>query len=115
MKRNRNVTNTTILKEIGQRMRRERLNQNLSQDVLSEKAGISRGTLSALENGGSTTTENLVAVVRALGKLGYLNNFIPPVEVSPVQLAKAGGKQRKRARTASKSGTKAGEVWQWGE
>lgn len=40
-----------LVEEIGGRVRRERLRQNLSQHTLAERAGVSRLTVTRLEAG----------------------------------------------------------------
>ena len=46
------MTNHQILKEIGQRIKRKRLNKNMSQDDLASRAGLSRRTISLAESNG---------------------------------------------------------------
>jgi putative transcriptional regulator len=89
--------NAAILKELGDRFRRERLNRNLSQSELAAKAGLSRRTIVGAETGDGPTLETVVSMLRALGLLNHLEIFLPLVEISPVQLAKLKGKQRQRA------------------
>lgn len=54
---------------MGYRIREEREKKNMTQEELSERSGVSRGTISALENGTSrsTTTKTLMNIARALG------------------------------------------------
>jgi putative transcriptional regulator len=89
--------NAAILKELGDRLRRERLNRNLSQSDIAATAGLSRRTIVGAETGEGPTLETVVSILRALGLLNHLETFLPQVEISPVQLAKLRGKQRQRA------------------
>jgi len=50
-----------------------------------------------LENGRGSTLGTLIAVLRELDALHELDAFIPEVEVSPIEVLKTQGKQRKRA------------------
>ena len=84
---------------IGARIQRERLNQNLTQEKLSESAGVGVRTVRYLEAGRQTTVETLIRVLRALGKLDTLDAFLPEPGLSPLQLAKLKGRERKRAGT----------------
>jgi putative transcriptional regulator len=84
---------------IGERTHRERLNQNLTQEALAERAGVGVRTVRHLEGGKPTTLETLIRVLRALGKLGTLDAFLPEPGISPLQLAKLKGRERQRAGT----------------
>lgn len=54
---------------MGYRIKEIREQINMSQQELIKRSGISRGTISALENGTmrATTTKTLVAIANALG------------------------------------------------
>ena len=54
--------------EIGQRIKQLRVMKGLTQEELAEKSGVSRGTISALENGidRTTTSKTLVKLAQAL-------------------------------------------------
>ena len=82
---------------IGERVQRERLNQNLSQEELAERAGLGVRTVRSLESGESTTVETLIRAIRALGRLAALDAFLPDPGLSPLQLAKLQGRERQRA------------------
>ena len=91
------MSDTALLKELGQRIQQERLNQNIDQAALAKQAGISRRTLQHLEADGVTTLASIVRILRALGKLNALDAFLPLPGISPVQLAKLHGMKRQRA------------------
>lgn len=91
------MSDAAVLAEIGQRLQIHRLNQNLSQAYVAEKAGISRRALQKLEGGQPCTLALLVRVLRALGQLDALDAFVPKPDFSPIQLAKLKGRERKRA------------------
>jgi len=88
---------SAIFKEVGRRVQRERLNQNMSQIDLALKAGVSRRALQHLENGQGCTMQSLIQVLRAFGLLDMLDSFLPETGQSPLQLAKLKGRQRMRA------------------
>ena len=54
---------------MGYKLKEVREAQKMTQEELSDKSGVSRGTISALENGTArtTTTKTLVKLTRALG------------------------------------------------
>lgn len=91
------MSNDVVLKKIGAQLKQMRLNKNLSQKQLCELSGVSRSTISEIENKGVGTLSSLVQLIRALEKLELLNIFITSSPVSPIQIAKLSGKIRKRA------------------
>ncbi|MEA1911784.1 MAG: helix-turn-helix transcriptional regulator [Spirochaetota bacterium] len=90
-------TDIQILAALGARIRKRRININLSQIALAEKSGISRRTVQAIEMGNSISMDKFIAILRSLDSLDGLDNFLPEVEISPLLLAKHKGKERKRA------------------
>ncbi|HAV23595.1 MAG: hypothetical protein A2X67_03555 [Ignavibacteria bacterium GWA2_55_11] len=100
------LSTPAVLEEIGARMQRERLNQNVSQAVLAARAGIAERALQNLEHGQGSSLETLMSVIRALGKLEQLNALLPEPGPSPLQLARMEGRVRQRAsRPRSSSGS----------
>jgi transcriptional regulator with XRE-family HTH domain len=69
---------------IGERIQKERLNQNLTQYELAVRAGIGARTVRSLEAGQKPTVETLILALRALGRLATLDAFLP--EPDGVQL-----------------------------
>lgn len=91
------MSDISILKELGAQIRQMRLNRNISQEKLGNISGLSRKAISDIERNGKGTMMTMVKVLRALEKLEMLNLFSTEVLVSPIQIAKMYGKQRKRA------------------
>lgn len=91
------ASNESIRKELGRRLQSERLNRNITQAALAEKAGIARRTIVGAERGESFTIDTLISILRELGCLSQLDLFLPVPEISPVQLSKLKGKKRQRA------------------
>lgn len=91
------MNDKALLEELGGRVQRERLNQNLRQQDLATRSGLSVRAIRRLEAGEGCTLENFLRVLRALGKLGHLENFLPEPGISPLQLAKMAGAVRERA------------------
>ena len=95
-----------ILKEIARRIRRRRLNRNMPQKELAERAGLSRVAISNIEQGKPFGVLTLIQVLRALEALEDLEAFLPDPGISPMQLARMKGKQRRRARSGAYSRVK---------
>lgn len=105
-------TDEAILNEIGHRLRRERLNQNITRTRLASLSGLSISTIQHVERGDNFSMETLVRLLRALNLLDRIDAFLPEPSPSPIQLAKLRGKERQRA---SSAGVRSGEdgTWQW--
>ncbi len=91
-------SNPVILREIGQRMKANRLQQNITQRKLAEDTGVSLNVIQRLEAGKAISTSNLIAVIRGIRMLEQLEVAFPEPEISPILLQKLKGKERKRAR-----------------
>ncbi|MBL0427830.1 helix-turn-helix domain-containing protein [Ramlibacter alkalitolerans] len=61
------ATADEICSELGSRLRAVRLSLNLQQADVAAKAGVSRGTVSTLENKGQSTLASFIRIVYALG------------------------------------------------
>ena len=91
------MSDKAVLAELGRRVQIQRLNLNLAQTELADKAGISRRALQNLESGRVCTLALLIRVLRALGRWDTLDGFLPEPGPSPLQLARLKGRERKRA------------------
>jgi transcriptional regulator with XRE-family HTH domain len=96
------LTNSAILIDLGAFLKQQRLLKNLTQNSLAQKAGINRSTLSDIEHGRHGTLLTFIQVLRALERFDLLNVFSPQQIISPIMVAEAEAKQRKRASRASK-------------
>ena len=82
--------------ELGSRIKALRLRKNVTQQALAEATSLSLNTIKSLEAGrGKLST--VIAVMREMGVLEQLDNFIPAPAISPMQLVKMQGKARERA------------------
>ncbi len=85
--------------ELGDRLRRYRLQQNRTVEELAANAGVGFTTARRAESGANPTLETLVKLLRALGRVDALDDFLPTPVVSPIQMAALSGRVRERART----------------
>ena len=97
-------TSTTdeVLREVGSRINRYRLQQNRTIDDLAAAAGVSTRTAVRAEHGESPTLATLIKLLRALGRLDALDALLPVPLVSPLQVA-ALGRERQRARSGHRA------------
>ncbi|MBS2007243.1 MAG: helix-turn-helix domain-containing protein [Cyanobacteria bacterium SZAS TMP-1] len=105
------LSDEAVLDQLGARLLRQRLNQNLSQEDLAREAGVGVNTIYRLEQGESVQLTNLVRILRALGLIDGLDSLIPELPPSPVAQFNYRGKERKRASPRAVSEPTA--VWKW--
>lgn len=91
------MTDAAIVRELGRRIRRARLNRDVSQEDLANQARMSISTLKKLESGGGIRLVGLIGVLRALDALDELDALLPAPGPSPLSLAKMHGRVRRRA------------------
>ena len=96
------LTNAEISLEVGERLRGYRLQQNRTLDEVARAAGVSLRTARRAEAGDRPSLTTVVQLLRALGRLESLDAFLPAPTVSPIQMARMGGKVRQRARGPSR-------------
>lgn len=70
------ITDTELLQMIGGKLKEMRLEQNIKQKELAEKAGLSMFSISQMETGHNTSVQSIIQVLRALGRLEMLDTFI---------------------------------------
>ncbi len=63
---------------LGERVRQSRLRQNLTQQELGARAGVSFGAVRKLEASGQTTLSTFVKCVQALGLARELETLLAP-------------------------------------
>lgn len=108
------LSDETVLKELGQRIARYRLNQNKTQAALAQEAGVSLRTMARIEHGDSVQMVSMIRVLRALQLIANLDALIPAPALSPLQQLKMQGKQRQRA-SVGIAEPKADTPWTWGD
>lgn len=109
------LTDDAVLEEFGTRIARHRLERNLTQEDLAERAGVGRATLQRLEEGRSVQATSLVKVLRALGLLGGLDAAVPERVVMPISEVDRARTPRQRARRSSRDDGRRTERWTWGD
>jgi transcriptional regulator with XRE-family HTH domain len=85
--------------ELGTRVRRERLRQNMTQRTLAERAGVSRLTITRMEaNGEAALLTNFLSVLVALRRTGDLDGLLapPPTETIDQFIGATPARQRGR-------------------
>jgi transcriptional regulator with XRE-family HTH domain len=83
---------------LGQRLRALRLDRELTQFDVAEKAGTSLRTIQKLERGEGSTVETLVRFLKAVGGADAFDAIGPEPTVSPIAILKAENQRRQRVR-----------------
>lgn len=104
------MTDDYILKTLGEHLKQMRINAGFSQQDLATASGLTRKTISSIENGKSTSTGNIVALLRGLKRLDVLSVLNTPAPISPIAAAKA-GKNPQRVRSKKEQKTIEQKEW----
>lgn len=105
------LSDEKILANICNFIKQTRLDLRFSQQELSDKAGISRSTLSLIERGTSPSLDTLVKLLRALERLDTLKPLKYEKVISPLQVAEEAMQERYRVR--KKKGFSSDEEREW--
>src|SRR4030042_3317068 len=86
------MTNSMTTEEweapLGRQLRDLRLRKNVDQRRLAEQAGVALNAVKNLEAGKGATVKSLVKVLRALGRVEWIDSLAPSVSISPLQMLK---------------------------
>lgn len=98
-------TKDEMLKTLGCNLRSLRLSQNLSQQTIAERSGISLKAIRNLESGENSSTISLLAYCRTLRKIDWLMALAPPeIDSALFERASSGAQKRQRASARRKGG-----------
>jgi len=115
MKITENITDESVLRELGERLTAVRLERNLTQAALAEQAGVSKRTVERLESGQvATQLSGFLRVCRTLGLLERFDALVPEPLPSPIAQLKLQGKKRRRA-SGKRAAARTPGNWTWGE
>ena len=89
------ATDGELLQLMGGRLRDLRKARKLTVTEVARLAGLNRTTVHRAEVGDNPTLITLLRLLRVYGRLPALENFLPPSEISPMELVR---QQRKRSR-----------------
>jgi transcriptional regulator with XRE-family HTH domain len=104
----------TVLRELGSRLARTRLERNLSQEHLANEAGVAKSTVERLEAGREVKLTSFVRILRALGQLEDLDRLIPEPLPSPIERIRLQGRRRRRAaRAGNRENAEEAVPWHW--
>ena len=86
----------------------------MTQEELSEKAGVSVKIVSKIENGRDVTVINLIKVLKAMNLQGNLELLVPDATKNPAYYID-NENQRKRVRKHKAESEMENKPWKWGD
>ena len=92
-------TKAEIAREIAQRCRSLRLEQNVTQEELANRAGIAPRTYRRFEQEGLISLERLIAVIHSLNRISELEMILLPSPVQDLDEIERPKPLRKRSRS----------------
>jgi transcriptional regulator with XRE-family HTH domain len=108
------ATSEQIESALCKRLESIRLTRNMTQVQLAKEAGVSPRTIGRLEKGQGVSVDTFIRVLTALGIQQNLEALLPDPTVRPIERIGIGGRERKRARPTSPSGSEIA-TWSWGD
>lgn len=114
------LSNQQVEVELGQRLRRRRVELGKTQTEIADQAGVARRTVSSVERGEGGSMATFVALLRALGALDELQRLLPDPGPSPIALTEGKAyrvRERKYPYKARKKNDPAAAAtpWKWGD
>jgi transcriptional regulator with XRE-family HTH domain len=82
---------------LGASLKALRLDRNITQAALAERADVSLKAIKNLENGQGSTIKTMVCVLRALGRESWLQSVAPVASINPLTMTRQ-AEPRQRAR-----------------
>ena len=77
------LSDMAILTKIGEKLRTDRLRQNITQQSLAEAANVSLSTVKKIEKGEIRSFDSLLRILRTLGELDIFQLFVEEEQLSP--------------------------------
>ena len=74
-----------ILKDLGERIKAERIRQKMTQAQLAVNSGVGKSTVERAESGESIQFVNIIKILRTLHQLSGLDALLPSSEMTPIQ------------------------------
>ncbi len=106
-------TMTALLEDLADRLKRARLESNLTQQALADRTGVALKTIGNAEDSGQVSLDTWLRLLDGLGRLNDLDAVLNDAGPSPIELARRSGKSRQRVRTKQRAENDAPDKWQW--
>jgi len=116
MKIEKNMTDERLLRVIGERLSRARIERELTQKELADEAGLGVRTIQRLEKGEAAIQLNgFLRVLRVLGLVDRLEALLPEDKMTPMEELRFEGKRRQRVRSKQTTVSEDQGPWKWGD
>ena len=102
------ISDYEVLQDIANKIKKKRISLNISQEDVAIKTGLSKHTISNIENGNSYTMDSFIKVMRYLGMISNLETVISDIIMDPNKIK--GGQAPKRVKMSKKKET---GNWTW--
>lgn len=96
------LSDTAIMRELGNRIKDRRIAMGMMQKELADKSCVGLNTIGKIEKGQPVSVQLLISVLRTLNLLDNLELLVPETKITPMQLLELQGKKIKRVRTSKK-------------
>lgn len=83
---------------LGESIRALRLDRNIDQKTLAERAGLSLRAVKNLEGGHGSTLKSLVRVLRALDREDWLKTIAPMATINPLAMTREAAPRQRASR-----------------
>jgi DNA-binding XRE family transcriptional regulator len=113
MKIERQTAPEAIMTELGIRIAHRRIELGMTQAEAAEQAGVAKRTLERIEAGDDTQLTTFIRLLRVVELTDSLDQLVPEVTVTPMEILRHQPRLRKRAR--SKRLSKPDKPWKWGD
>lgn len=107
------VRSEVIERDLCKKLESVRLLQNVSQAKLAEAAGVSRRTISRMENGAGTTLDTFIRVMLALNLSDHLAALLPDSDIRPIERVGRKGKGERKNASSPRTPQQT-KKWEWG-
>ena len=107
------MSDEAVLRELGERLAKRRLDLKLTQAEVADQAGVSKRTVERIEAGATTQVSTMIRILRALELLEGLGRLVGEVGPRPMDLLKLKGTTRRRATSRRQAPEK--QKWRWGD
>ena len=91
-----------IMIEFAERFKKERLKQNITQEEMALKTGMSLSTYKTFEKNGKGSFENFISIMKTLGRVVELDALLLQSDFSPKEKVLAKREKKSRQRASSK-------------
>lgn len=100
----------TYITELGRKIKDYRIASELTQQDLEDRTGVSKRSISRLEQGESVQVDNLFKILLCLGLEDNIEMLVPDQSIRPSYYLKQSGNMPKRVRKKTDT-----TVFKWGD